>query len=247
MLIGRYLALLHAALVLALCPLPARAQDSDPVRRTVQVVDARSGQPLTNAVVELSGLPETFTTASDGRASFVAPIGTYVLIVRRTGYERLEGNFRVWQPGSVPLRMQASAYSSEPGRLTGTVIDGESREPVEGAAITFGDHGPMITDGRGRFTFEEIAPGSANLDVEMLGYEDRSADVTVEPGRTTAVRMHIATQPIELAPILVEVRSRFLEQKGVYRRMERVRTSRCERPRGSPTPSTASPASISCA
>jgi hypothetical protein len=189
----------------------------------VRILDARQGLPLPGVVVQLSGFPQRLVTKDNGEISFSAPIGTYVLIARKPGFESLEGDFEVWRSGAVTLRMgQAGPEDpTAPGRLQGTVTDGETGRPIEGAEVSSVGVRSVISDERGRFTFERLASGPTQLRVRMLGYTERLESVAVHAGRTTVVQMEVAADPIELAPIKVEVRSSFLEQKGVYRRMER--------------------------
>ena len=198
------------------------AQDREGVRLTVRFVADRGGQALEGVVFGLSGIGERFVTDGEGRATFHAPVGSYLLIAHKTGYQPLEGDFEVRRPGSITLRMTRSAPGeSVPGRLHGTVLDERSRRPIEGAEVRSGGVGSAITDGEGRFSLDPVSPGVAELTVRMLGYAERSEPVLVQPGQTTVVRIGIAVDPIELDPIDVEVRSRFLEMRGVYRRMER--------------------------
>ncbi len=221
--ISRHVHVLFVALLVACSPLGALGQSTEPVKLTVRILDTRQGFPLTGVAVELSGIPERWVTDGDGEISFSAPVGVYVLTARKPGYESLEGDFEVWRAGGVTLRMDTSGPDdpTAPGRLRGTVTDGQTGRPIEGAEILSVGFGPVISDERGRFAFEELEPGSTQLRVRMLGYADRTEHVTVHAGRTTVVQMDVAADPIELAPIKVEVRSRFLERKGVYRRMER--------------------------
>ena len=64
---------------------------------------------------------------------------------------------------------------------------------------------------RPRFQFPDLLPGLAEVRVEMLGYGERADPVTIHSGRTTALQIKMAVDAIALAPIEVEVRSRFLE------------------------------------
>jgi protocatechuate 3,4-dioxygenase beta subunit len=214
---------LCAAVLLALVPPDATAQSGDTVDLTVRIVDSRSGRPLPDVVLELSGLGGRFVTDEDGGARFSAPIGTYLLVARKAGYLLLDGDFEVRRPGSITLRMDRSTRgeAGAPGRLQGTVREAGTERPIEGAEVSAAELGSAITDDQGRFFFESAAPGLAEIQVRMLGYAERAEPVTVLSGRTTHVRMTLAVDPIELDPIEVEVRSRFLERRGVYRRMER--------------------------
>jgi hypothetical protein len=57
-----------------------------------------------------------------------------------------------------------------------------------------------------------------SLIVEMLGYATRTEPISIEAGHTTSAQIALAVEPIELGPIVVEVRSNYLERVGFYRR-----------------------------
>jgi hypothetical protein len=107
------------------------------------------------------------------------------------------------------------------GRIIGQITDEETGNAIEGALVSILGRGEAITDGNGRFQFPDLLPGLAEVRVEMLGYAERADPVTIHSGRTTALQIKMAVDAIALAPIEVEVRSRFLELRGVYDRMER--------------------------
>lgn len=209
-------------------PAPVTAQDPGPVALTVRVVDAATGTPLQGAVVQLSGAVERHVTDEAGRATFHATPGSYFLTARRSGYEPLEGDFRVARAGSFTLRMVARPTEdpSAPGRLVGTVVETGSSRPVPGAALTVPGLGQFLTDEDGRFEVPGVPPGLIRIDVSGLGYAARSEAVTVQAGRSTVLTIGMAVDPLELEPIDVEVRSAFLEAQGVYRRMEGGRSGR---------------------
>ena len=199
------------------------AQSTEEARLTIRVVDGAANIPLAGVVVQLSRIGLRVVTDARGEVSFDAPRGTYLLVARKPGYEALEGDFEVRRPGGITLRMVAAEFGdpSAPGALRGTVTDGETGRPIEGAEIASLGAGSTITDQRGRFAFDEVPMGLMDIRVRMLGYAERAESIAIEAGRTSVVQMDMAADPIELEPISVEVRSRFLERRGVYRRMER--------------------------
>ena len=134
--IPRHVAL-AGALAVGLVSVQAPALSQEVVRLTVRVTDARTGLPLPDATVELSGLLERIVTDESGEASFEAPVGDYLLTARRYRYETLDGDFEVMRPGSFTLRMVPSGRDdlSAPGRLTGAVNDAVTGRPIAGAML----------------------------------------------------------------------------------------------------------------
>jgi hypothetical protein len=205
----------------------APAQELRPVALRVRVVDATTGLPLGGAVVQLSGVGERYVSDEGGEASFRIAAGSYILTARRFGYEPIEGDFRVIRQGSFTLRMtpRVSEDASAPGRLTGRVVEARSGRVVRGASVSVSGLGQYLSDDDGRFEVPRLSAGLKVLVIEALGYAGRTVSVTVQPGRTTVLEVSVAVDALELPPIEVEVRSPFLESRGVYRRMEGGRSA----------------------
>jgi hypothetical protein len=202
------------------CPLGA--QDRRAVTLEVRTVDSVTGEPLGQVLIHLSGLPDRHTTGDDGALAFDAPLGSYRLTARRPGYEILRGDFLVRRPGEFTLAMEAlpSGDPATSGRLTGILVDEDNERPLVGVIVSLRGLGDQITNDRGRFVFDNVPAGASSLEAQMLGYADRTESVTIERGHTTVVRFGMSVEAIELEPVEVEVRSRVLEDRGVYRRME---------------------------
>lgn len=196
---------------------------ADSVLINAYVRDSVSREALAGAVIELSGVVGRHVTDLDGRASFDAVVGEYELVVRRSGYEPLQGGFSVLRSGDFVLRMVRAEVDdpAAPSRLVVAVADSETGRPVEGAAVSLLTGETRPTDARGAVAFDDLAPVLTRLKVEMIGYAPRTEPVVLHPGRTTAVRVGMAVKAIELPPVVVEVRSPLLEAHGVYDRLAR--------------------------
>lgn len=239
----RALALLVPAI--ALLPADAASQEagtaSETVEITARVHDVDDRRPLAGAVVSLSGVATRHATGVDGSATFGVALGDYELTVRKGGYETLAGAFTVYRPGEFTLWM-TKADGVDPGapaRLLVRVVDGDTRTPVEGAAVSVLPGGSRPTDVNGRAEFRNLAPALAQVTVEMIGYARRAEPVSLHPGRTTAMEVAMAIEAVRLRPIEVVVRIPFLEANGVYRRIDqgvarRLLTRRTIEDRGSP-------------
>jgi carboxypeptidase family protein/TonB-dependent receptor-like protein len=199
------------------------AQESDAVRLTILVVNAESGTVLPGTVIQLSGIGERFLTDERGTLSIYARLGEYRLTARKNGYRVLEGDLEVKRAGDFTLELDplSLADPSTLGRLSGTLADHGTGRPIEGALVELLGLGQRLTDRQGYFLFEDVPTGPFRVETRMVGYADRTESVTIQQGQTTVLRIGMAVDPIELEPIDVEVRSRFLEEMGVYERMTR--------------------------
>ncbi len=222
------MARLPAAVLLALAIsglfLPVRAQEIEEAKlcRVVgTIVDDSSGAPLPNTVVTIPELGRRWVSNSAG--VFVIDsisLGTYLIYIRRVGYEAADGTFTVERSGSfeVALRRQLPDFSSR-GHISGTVIDRSTRQPIAGAVVNVVQAGrQVLTDEQGYFAIQELPVGVLSLSVEMLGYAPRRDPISVQAGHTTSLEIALAVEPIELEPIVVEVRSQYLDRVGFYRR-----------------------------
>jgi hypothetical protein len=110
-------------------------------------------------------------------------------------------------------------------RIVGQVLDQGNRKPVKAALVTLslpgsGVVGTAETDGNGRFVFGEVAAELYFVKVERLGYRQREDSLRAISAQTVEVTVPLASQPVELAPITVTVRSRWLELNGFYERRD---------------------------
>ncbi len=218
------------------------AQQANTVTITGHIRDLDTGSNLEGAVLELSGLVHRHVTGADGRATFSAPTGNYTLTIRRAGYVTLRGGFRVIRPGDFSLSMrkgEAGDQLAAPARLLVRVVDAASGAPVEGAAVSVLDGRRGFTDAGGRATFGGLQSDLTTLTVERIGYATREEPIALHPDQTTVAEVAMTVEAVALRPITVEVRSRFLEARGFYRRLDdgimtRLLTRQTIEERGSP-------------
>src|SRR5262245_48894000 len=114
----------------------------------------------------------------------------------------------------------ASVVSAQdpPAQLVGRILNNSSRDGVSGAAVTLSNGARTISDKRGWFTFSNLPAGRIGIAVEMLGYQPRSDSITVQAGRHHDLEIRLTTKAIELPPMTITVRSRWLEENGFYDR-----------------------------
>src|SRR5688572_19140689 len=96
-----------------------------------------------------------------------------------------------------------------PGRLHGRVLDQDGKEPIPGVTIRLGELN-ALSDRRGQFSIVNARAGRQTIQFEMLGYQTRLDTVEVVAGVAIDLVVRLSTKPIELPPVSVTVRSRWL-------------------------------------
>ena len=197
-------------------------QEERRVRIIARIQDLDTNTDLLGAVIELSGVPNRHVTGVDGRVTFDAAVGDYTLTVRKGGYATIRGGFSVIRPGDFTLKMSKADIDDPmaPSRLLVRVVDSQMGTPVEGATVSLLDGRRTVTNSEGRAEFRDLESRLVQVAVEMIGYAVRMEPVALHPDRTTAVEVEMTVEAVPLRPLKVEVRSRFLESKGVYRRID---------------------------
>ena len=152
------------------------------------------------AEIELTGGTYLFTNTTT--TSTIDPIGTfsltdvpagsYVLNVYADGYDDYSESIEIIF-GSDTI-VHVVFLIEEPGRISGSVKDSVSKDPIEGAIITVTLSGGSTydfarsteSDGDGYFLIEQLTAGSYDLVVEADGYDVGSASgIVVDPEETT--------------------------------------------------------------
>jgi len=92
-----------------------------------------------------------------------------------------------------------SVWSGTTGKIAGTVIDGETGEPLAGANITIEDtEFGAAADLNGQFTILHVPPGEYNIDVSMMGYAKVSLEgERVRIDQTTRVDVVLQMEAVE--------------------------------------------------
>jgi len=69
--------------------------------------------------------------------------------------------------------LAGTAAQETAGRIEGTIVDGATGNPVEGVSVSLdspGGSGAVTTDAEGRFSFENVRPGTRVLHTSRAGY-----------------------------------------------------------------------------
>lgn len=195
-------------------------RDSAQVTILGTVVDFTTLAPIQGVEVLLPGLD--LAEMSDSSGGFVfdqIPLGVHQMTLGKEGYITADGPLTVARSGSFVIQLRP-ANSPEPGSLIGRVVDPSTGEAVGSVMITLRGGGlQRITNDDGRFSFPEVPPGQHLVEIEHMGFASRADSVRVVSGRVTEVEIPLAVQPIEMEPITVLARSKWMEYNGFYRRM----------------------------
>ena len=105
-----------------------------------------------------------------------------------------------------------------PGRLHGRVVGSDGKDAIAGVTVRLGELN-SLSDRRGQFSIVNVRAGRQVIQFEMLGYQTRVDTVEVLAGVTIDLVVRLSTKPIELPPVSVTVRSRWLEENGFYDRI----------------------------
>lgn len=122
----------------------------------------------------------------------------------------------------LPVRGDAQERERRGGSsVRGHVLSEETGRPIPDVEITLeGDSVRVFTDGEGAFRFAGVPAGDHVLRARHLGYEDRSASLTVPFASIVEITLTLTTEPIELGEIEVVVRSPLLARAGFYERQK---------------------------
>lgn len=206
----------------------ADAVQADRYVRSGRVVDAETRRPLDGTIVHVPELGIRVTTGASGRVELGRlPSGNHRITAERAGYEILEGELPVPSDAEFLLLLNRASVDDldAQGRVLGRVMDDAGGAGLSGVAVTVSGatRAGTLTDRQGRFELRDMEPGVTELEFTRLGYAPRSTTLIVQPGRTVEVAAAMSTQPIELEPIEVMVRSGYLERNGFYRRARDLR------------------------
>ncbi|MFQ6674895.1 MAG: TonB-dependent receptor domain-containing protein [Fidelibacterota bacterium] len=110
-----------------------------------------------------------------------------------------------------------SAVSAQTGKITGSVIDRETGEPLVGAnVIVVGTSFGAATDTEGRFVILDVSPGTYSLRTTYVGYQEVTlSNIKVVAGLTAyAEDIGLASVAIEAEPIQVVAERPLIERSA---------------------------------
>jgi TonB-dependent SusC/RagA subfamily outer membrane receptor len=96
------------------------------------------------------------------------------------------------------------AAAAQQGTITGRVTDARSGQPVPSAQVrVVGSNQMALTNAEGRYTLRGVSPGATSVRVLVIGYSERSQQVTVATGEPATLDFALQPSAISLAPVVV--------------------------------------------
>ena len=162
------------------------------------VTDSGSGAAVAGATVSYSGTgpagPVSGSATTDGSGHYsVAGIAvtSYSMTAQAGGYQSQSATATV---GGGSMTTQNFALTTQATRLSGTVTDASTSNPIAGATVSAGT-GSAVTDASGAYTIDGLAPGTYTATATASGYASQSASVTLTAGSTTTQNFALAPNP----------------------------------------------------
>ncbi len=177
-----------------------------------QVLDGPSGLPLGGAHVTLSwhedrsATPRTIAVQTGPFGwykSCAVPAGLPVLVGGTFfGREAVRREVTVERGGFTEAAI--SLYDHETSTIQGHLVDNDSEQGVEGAETWLrGTSFRTLSDGSGRFRFENVPAGTYMLMTDHLAYGTKMDTLVIPAAQELAVEMRLDDRPIEIAPLTV--------------------------------------------
>ena len=103
------------------------------------------------------------------------------------------------------LFVSAGIMLAQVGKIAGTVTDKQSKEPLIGASVlVMGTTIGASTDLEGRYIIMNVSPGTYNLKVSYVGYQEvLIQNVQVTAGLTQSINFEMLASAIEVAPVTI--------------------------------------------
>ena len=101
-------------------------------------------------------------------------------------------------------------YGQKAGKLTGTIIDVSTKEPLVGVNIILkGTYYGAASDANGKFTIDNITPGSYDIKISFIGYKTvEYTGFKIEAGKTVELDVKISESALTLDHDVVVVGSK---------------------------------------
>ena len=115
------------------------------------------------------------------------------------------------------LLVNNTAYcQTEYGGVVGSVVDGETGEPLPGANIVVvGSRIGAASDGDGNFVLERVPVGEQTIEAHFLGYRSSRTQVTIRVDEEVTVNFSLRTSALELDDIFVTGQARETRRREI--------------------------------
>ncbi|HEV8368762.1 MAG TPA: carboxypeptidase regulatory-like domain-containing protein [Pyrinomonadaceae bacterium] len=195
-----------------------RITDSRSGHISGRVTDAESGKPVQSAIIAIEGQQQSRTDRQGNYELKNLAAGNYKIRVSVAGYSAetksikvREGNLsredfalkterrltpQITEDANRPgIRISERSKISAAG-VTGQVIDGRTRRPIAGAAISIPGRQGATTDAAGKFLIGNLTPGNYQIGVGKSGYSSEQRTIQVRPGETVNMSFTLTTRAL---------------------------------------------------
>ena len=198
--------LLCALMLFWLGVLPSRSEAQQSAPRAYAM--AVQGVPLQQALEELARIAGIDLLYS---SRLVAGIQAYCATREATVEELLRcvlaGTDLDFMRSSSGAYLIVASPEAPPGYgdLAGSIVDGETGEPLPHASVLLADAAAgTTTNEAGLFSFADVLSGPHRVVVSSLGYVTTVDSVWIGPGHQERVRVALRPQPFVMEPIIVD-------------------------------------------
>ena len=113
-------------------------------------------------------------------------------------------------------------HAAAQSAISGVVRDARTSRPVVGATISLLSYdGASVTQGEGTFRLPVAGAGRFVVETRHIAYATRTDTILLAEGRNAVVAIRLVETALELPPIVIETRSRRLDDAGFFARRER--------------------------
>ena len=122
---------------------------------------------------------------------------------------RLGGNIDrgvILIPALIFFGLPSSSYAQQRGAVTGTVSDVTTAQPLSGVEVVISDTRlSTLTDARGTYRIDGIAPGTIEVQVQRIGYAPARRTLVVPPGEAVIADFGLSVSAVALDAMVVTV------------------------------------------
>jgi thermitase len=153
------------------------------------VTDAKDGSPIVAAAVNDG--TRTTTTDAAGRYTITAVSpGSYQVTASKEGYQTSSLAGTVLS-GSAAVANFSLNEIIVPGSITGLVTDAKDGSAISGAQVSDGIR-TVLTDAAGKYTIDNVSPGSYQVVASKEGYQTSSLTINVLSGSTAVANFSLS-------------------------------------------------------
>ncbi|MFC7370130.1 carboxypeptidase regulatory-like domain-containing protein [Fictibacillus iocasae] len=168
------------------------------------ITDLFSGLPIqgANVVVTDSTAAVVGTAVTDNRGEYTVPNlapGRYIVNVSALNYGDELSSVDVPADTTVVLSF---ALRSNPGTVSGQVIDNDTNQPIEGATVRLRQFSPtgviiatQITNALGNYLFTNVTAESYAVTATAQGFTSDAASFVITPGEQEVVNLFLESLP----------------------------------------------------